>query len=458
MNPLTINAPIPFGLHRDGSVAAAELRRKSAVLVGEPDSGKSVGLHCLAAGLFRCPDAIVMGIDLGGAGFIAPWLSPWLDDGATRPVFDAVAPDVDEALFLTQFLLDVIQVRRVIYRDHMRRNNSDVLPLSPDVPGILLLVDESAEAVGLTGHPRLQSNVIRINQLGRFVGVRCILTALRATTDVIPKPAMTSIGARIGMGVADEAELHYLFGWKLKIDAGAYPYPGCGLWRPKNSGPPPEKFRFFNLSEPESLERIAWAVERWRPELDLLTLDAVERLTPGSAAHWAARWERVLPRLTGDGLALQGSPAQPPGGAPAASAGSRPGPGLSLANPAQAQGGLDLARLQAKIDAARRAVAAERQLGSIEDQFARIAGQLADDRAAGGEGWADGRQLDDARAAALHLLDQAGPEGLSGPRVHELLVEQGAAMTSRTVYRWLAADAIDAGYGRYVHPKFREQK
>jgi hypothetical protein len=441
VEPLSINRPIPFGRHRDGSTAAALLRRQSFVIVGEPDSGKSVGLHVFNAGLMRCPDALVWHIDLGGAGLSAPWIGPWLDGDMARPVVDWVAHDLDEALLMTETAIQIVKGRRAVYREWMRRQNTDVLPVSAEIPAIEILMDEVAEGVGVAGHPALQERVVRINQLGRFVAVRMGVAALRATTDVLPKAAMTSIGARIGMRVADDAELSYLMGWKLRFDPSAYPYPGCGLWRPGNSGPPPEKFRFYDLSEPERLERLAWACEPWRPALDEGSLSTVH---PDLRALYATRWERTGAALSGDWTGGSPSPAHP---------GPRAQVQMSPAGPVSPSGSArpapDVSRLDAKIDHARRVIASEQRKArlDVDSEWAALAGHLADDRAAGGAGWADDDGATEPRARMRQLVDAAGDDGVSISKILKSLADEGHDVPKPTLYRWLKKDTTDGGYG-----------
>src|SRR2546425_8816271 len=156
MIPLSISGPISFGWHRDDTIAAAEMRQRCVLVVGDTGSGKSVVLQNINAGLVRCPDVLVWHIDLGGAGMSLPWLGPWLDGEARRPVVDWVAPDVDEALAMTETALGIIQRRRVAYRRATRRADVDMLPLTPRLPRLYIVPDEGAEARGITPSPKLQ--------------------------------------------------------------------------------------------------------------------------------------------------------------------------------------------------------------------------------------------------------------------------------------------------------------
>jgi S-DNA-T family DNA segregation ATPase FtsK/SpoIIIE len=417
MLPLTINGPIPFGWHRDDTVAAAELRSRCALAVGETGSGKSNLLQNLNAGLVRCPDALVWHIDLGGAGMSLPWLGPWLDGETDRPVIDWVAADVPEAIAMTECALAVITRRRLAYRREARRADVDMLPLTHQVPGVYIVLDEGAEAMGVTASARLQANLVSIIELGRSVGVRVVLSALRATSDVLPARAKRQLGLRVGMRVTDPEEINHLFGWSYRPDPEDTPYPGCGLWRDGAAGPV-RPFRSWDLTRPSSIGRVARACQSWRPTLDGPSLAGAQR------ELYEGRWERVRPLLDGD----------PPMAVPAA------------ANPGgQPGGGLDLSKVDEAIAVARILTmprqAVDARVAELEQRLAPRPGP------AGG--------AVEPRARMLELLDAAGPDGLSGDAVLSALRDEGVSVARSTVFEWLRRDAVDGGYGRWITPRHR---
>ncbi len=462
IEPLTINRPIPFGYHRDGTYAAAEMRQKCVAIVGTPGSGKTVVEQCFVAGLVRCPDALVWPIDLSSGGLTNPWLNPWLDGDMATPVLDWCAFTRDEAVIMTRVALEIIAARRLAYRRHMRRADTDIVPCSPDIPAIYILLDEGKEATGVRGNPELISNLITIADKGRAVAVRIIITGLRATSETIPKEMMADIGARVGMKVAEENELAHLLGWKVKFNARDYPYPGCGLWRDDLAGAP-QRFRSFDLSKPSSIERIALACEPWRPVLD-------EPSAAVPSGHlYETRWDRALPILQGslhDGGPMSpgsGGPGSPVGPAarvspvPPAAHRSEPQARAGSPGPAHPTGRLDLAGLDAKIAKARRMIHLDKAAAPrhVDAEWERLAAQLGDDRAAGGEGWADARPdggRPDARTRVGQIVAEFQPGGISAPKILAALRAEGYDTGRSTVYEWLNADCVDGGYGAW-HPK-----
>ncbi len=469
ITPLTINRPIPFGFHRDGAYAAAEMRQKCVAIVGTPGSGKTVVEQCFVAGLARCPDALVWPIDLSSGGLTNPWLNPWLDGDMAIPVLDWCAFTRDEAVTMTRVALEIIDARRLAYRRLMRQHNTDKVPCSPAVPAIYILLDEGKEATGITGNPELIRNLITIADKGRAVAVRIIITGVRGTSETIPKEMMADIGARLAMRVAEDNELAHVLGWKVKFNARDFPYPGCGLWRDDLAGAP-QRFRSFDLHRPSSIETIALACETWRPALD-------EPSAAVPSGHlYASRWDRALPILQGS--LHDGGPAHPGPSEPGSPVGplahlSRPGPPAAHRSEPPTRPGspgpagrLDLAGLDAKIAKARRLIHLDKAGAPerVESEWERLAAQLGDDRAAGGEGWG-GDPAPGPKTVMIGIVDRAGRDGISGPKVHAALVEASVDVSARTVYRWLneatqtsPPDVVDAGYGAYVTPRWRTDK
>lgn len=467
VEPLTVNQPIPFGYNRDGTYAAAEMRQKCVAIVGTPGSGKTVVEQCFLAGLVRCPDALVWPIDLSNGGLTNPWLGPWLDGDMASPVLDWCAFDIGEALTMSEMALQIIDYRRTVYRRLMRRYDDDKLPCSHEIPAIYILLDEGKEATGITGNQRLIRNLIRIADKGRAVAVRIIITGLRATSETIPKEMMADIGARLAMNVAEDNELAHILGWKVKYNARDFPYAGCGLWRDSLGGAP-QRFRSFDLSKPSSIERIAMACEPWRPALDEPSASV------GLGSEYLARWERAVPLLRAGEPDEPGEPwpASPGRGEPVSpptwtAPGSpnwartpspqqvspaHPSPGVSPMAGRSLQAGSD--EVAAKIAHARRVIGRRDATAPdrVDAEWARLAAELGDDRAAGGEGWTDAVATDP-RTRMLDLLAEAGPAGVSGPKIHATLEAAGMHVALRTVYRWLAEDAVDGGYGSYIHPR-----
>jgi S-DNA-T family DNA segregation ATPase FtsK/SpoIIIE len=435
--PLSVNGPLPIGWFRDGRPVTVSLRRECMNVTAKTDGGKTNLLHTVTAGLVRCPDALVWHIDLAGGGLALPWLAPWLEGHAGEPAIDWPATTVEEALLMTEMALQIITDRRRAYHPLMRAQNTDVVPMSADVPEIVIVLDESAEAAGDAANPTLRSNLVRILQLGRTTGVRAVMSTLRFTGGNMPTDAQAQIGSRVLFGVADEAEVGYALGWRVRLDPTSAAHPGCGWIRPSLAAPI-EVFRSLHTSPPQVIDRIAIECASRRP-----TLDAVSAAVP-LGQHYAARWDRVLPDMTGEPVSVRPGetarrvpPTVPPGTSPAAS------PSVS---------GMDLAGFSRDVRAAADRMLTPEVVGA---QFEQLVGSMGDRDEADVLRELAAEKATAPRDRMMAILDAAGPAGLSGPKVGEALATAGHQVPEATLYRWLKAAARDGGYGAWVHPKYR---
>lgn len=446
----------------DGGLIEIEPRGRCGMVVSQTGGGKTNFLHTLTANYVRCDDVLPWHIDLGGAGLALPWVSPYLDtdveaDGTLRgcPV-DWVASTEDEAILMLEFAVQVIKVRRRQYQRMMLAGNTDVLPCSPSIPGIRIVMDETAEGAGVAGNPQLAALVVRVVQLGRAVEVRIDFSALSATASVLPRDAQKHIGIRALFGVQDEAEVGYALGWRTKLHLPDAGYPGAG-WIRRSMADEIRRARPPHTSPPRELAVIARACEARRPRLDEPSLQVPLR------AAYLSRWARAVPLLTGSDEPLGEPVSRAHVSLPTRTSvrpDAHPGEGSSGRG-----GGLDEALARA-----RHIIAGDRVKGApperVDAEFERLAGELADDRAAGGEGWTEkGPPTDgdesrglvqaaagDLGAVILGVLAGAEDKGMSGPEVHATLRTFGIDVSERTVYRCLEKVAIKAGWGSWVHP------
>ncbi|HEY9474223.1 MAG TPA: hypothetical protein VIS06_10270, partial [Mycobacteriales bacterium] len=235
-SPLTVNNPFGVGIRRNGETALMEVRQSSTLVIGQKGSGKSNELHIITAQLARMVDVLVWHIDLSGGRLSLPWLWAWHergpDGGVPNPPVDWVASTSPEALRMTEAALRIIKVRGTAYRALTRGADSTDLPISPTLPEIVIVVDEGAEAAGEQAKsPQLRKNLSEIQRIGRGVGVNVVMSALRATADMVADTNVKAQSAnRIGMRVSDPQELAYLFGWHHQsVHPEDAPWPGCGF-------------------------------------------------------------------------------------------------------------------------------------------------------------------------------------------------------------------------------------
>jgi hypothetical protein len=267
-SPETIGNPPVIGVETDGKVAEVPLRFESAVLVGQTDSGKSNQLNVLVAGLARCTDVILCGIDLSGQGrFLRPWQRPYYEGRAAAPVFAYTAVTDVQAAALCQAIIQIIDGRTADYAALMHAEKEDKIVPRPTLPQLILVIDEFGKLP-----ERVKELIITITDTGRGAAVRVVSCALEATTGYIPRKIITQSRVRIGMRVQDETQLQYLFDttWRSgRFDPASMPWKGSGLYTQGTKFP--DRFKGYRVN-PAQVDQIAVAVAGLRPELDEASL------------------------------------------------------------------------------------------------------------------------------------------------------------------------------------------
>ncbi|WP_433394304.1 hypothetical protein [Micromonospora sp. KLBMP9576] len=313
-SPLSINNPLAIGPLRNGEQALINLRYACGVLVGQTDSGKTNQLQTINTQLVRCVDTIVWQIDLAGGGLSRPWVTPYAEGRAPRPAVDWVATNVAEAEIMVRAAIEIINGRKPAYQQRMRQANDDKIPVGPDLPEIVIVVDEIK-----TVPPHIVNMLAQISDTGRAAGVRTLCCALRATDDYLPIAIKEQARIRIGMRVTDDKELNYLFGWKYNIDAEAAPYQGTGFLlagTPGEAAPMP--FKGYR-TDPGRIDAAAVAVAPWRPDLDAISQQLAGQVTVRGTRAYTDRWTRTMPTLFTEPITITTPPPAPPApGVPAA--------------------------------------------------------------------------------------------------------------------------------------------
>ena len=447
ITPLTITEELPVGVHRDGAGTLVDLLDDSGIVIGQKGSGKTVVLQDINAALVRCPDVLVWHIDLNASGMSLPWIRPYLDGRADRPVIDWVAADAAEAVRMTRAAIEIALARKRRYQQRMAAVDDDKLPVDHEVPAIVIVLDEGAEALGdRSGDRRMLANIDEIVSIGRSARVNVVFSALRATTDTIGLPGLKKqSGQRIGMRVDDPEELSFLFGWHHAVSTEDVPYPGTGLVKTRRV-PAPTPFKSYRIT-PSTIARIAQTAGPWRPALD-------EPSARAAGPDYAGRWTRYRDSTragspgpdTAEDTPNPGRPAQQQADRPADGPGPKPSGGLAAGAAALDEARRNLARAVAD---------SQGKDPDIAEDLHRVLAEagMRDVDWADPATWPDpdlpspATTADQARAGSdrmTEILGEAGPDGMTVTDLLARLAAEGVTTARSTVNRWLSA-AIHSG-------------
>ncbi|MFG2130663.1 hypothetical protein ACGFNV_22995 [Streptomyces sp. NPDC048751] len=448
--PLSLLTGIPWGYRTNAEDILVYLREQCALVVGPTGSGKTNMVHTILAGFARTVDVLTWVIDLNAGSAGLPWVRPALtgqlsrEDGKpVRPGVDWLAGTYDEALTMLDTAVRVAKHRKTAYQDLLAKANTDLLPVSAQIPQIMLVIDEGAEILVSTDRQirKLAEKILEVIRIARAMGVRTVLTALGATGSVLGNLMIrreAKVRVALTGGETEGMDLSKMFPGTRGLRVDQAPYKGAGFMATPES--PAGLFKAWRIL-PNQIREITAATSELHP-----TLDAVSAKAAGPA--YARRWDAERTAWMGDH--------------PESDTGDESGPG-------PAGGGLNLSALRSE----------PTRSGSEEDELARRFREQIDAEfgtasdphtpdtappaaAAGGLNLSAlrGEQEQDspAQRAALAALLAAGPAGTGASAIARLLADEHGT-TRQTVVGWLKewvndGTAVRVGEGtkaRYVH-------
>lgn len=279
---------IPIGVRMNGDTVEAPAREESWLVVGKKGSGKTTLLHGVTATVGMCRDALVWHIDLNGGGMTQPWIDLWLQGKVGRPPVDWAAPTIDEAIRMTAAAIRIAKDRKTSTRALKRRHNTNLLPVSADMPEIVIMLDEGAEALNAAGKGQvaeLAANLDEIQRIARNEAVNPILSVLRGTGDLVPASMSTQTSVGVCMKVKHQREIASVFeeAWEMKLQPQHLTAKGSmflGI-----DGDSPFRSQAWNIL-PEQMEEQGKLISRVRPELN-------ETACKAAGEDYASRYERM---------------------------------------------------------------------------------------------------------------------------------------------------------------------
>ncbi|MEU7579153.1 hypothetical protein AB0B50_16305 [Streptomyces sp. NPDC041068] len=303
--PLSVLTGIPWGLLADARTADVFLREACAIVLGPPGSGKSTFLDVVLAGFSRCTDVVTWVIDLKAGAVGRPWVRSWLEAQGrmkpmhgcerpptdTRPGVDWLAGDPDEALRMLRAALRINAARQAAYQDQMTRQDTTLLPIGPELPQIMIVLDEGAEL--LTGtrkdHPvmgELQRAVKKFMRTTRAMGERLVLTALDGNTSAIGDTEVrkfSPVGVALTAAEGSGNNTMKIFP-NAKVDTTQLTARGAGvIGSATPEGFAPTGFKGWRTA-PSLAAKVTLATNARRPHLDAVSARAAG---PDYAERWS---------------------------------------------------------------------------------------------------------------------------------------------------------------------------
>ncbi|MFD3499937.1 hypothetical protein [Streptomyces sp. NPDC058678] len=442
---LSVLTGIPWGYRTNASQILTYLREQCALIVGPTGSGKTNMVHAILAGFARTDDVLTWVIDLNAGSAGLPWVLPALngeivrkDGKPVRPGIDWLAGTFDEAMTMLDTAVRVAKQRKMGYQDLLSKANTDLLPISPRIPQIMLVIDEGAEILASPDRQirKLGEKILEVIRIARAMGVRTVLTALGATGSVLSNLMIrreAKVRVALTGGETEGMDLSKMFPGTRGLRVDQAPHKGAGFMGTPES--PAALFKAWRIL-PNQIREIIAATSDRHP-----TLDAVSAKAAGPA--YARRWDAERTAWMRDQVATDDA---------ADSARSVPGATLRLSalNHQSESPEEELARrFREEIDA---------QFGTAPDPHTAAESDGPDHSAGLNLSALRGEQDSPAQQAALAALLAAGREGTGASAIARALAD-AYGTTRQTVVGWLKTwvqdgTAVRVGEGtkaRYIH-------
>ncbi|MFE2877467.1 hypothetical protein ACFXG6_20730 [Streptomyces roseus] len=452
---LSIHTGVPWGYRTNADEIRAYLREQCALVVGPTGSGKTNMVHVILAGFARATDMLTWVIDLNAGSAGLPWVRPAMEGGQGQPVrpgVDWLAATHDEAMLMLDAALRIGLYRKRAYQDLMSKANTDLLPVSAQIPQIMIVIDEGAEILtsGDAEMRKLAKKILEVIRMLRAMGIRTVLTALGATGSVLGNLMIrreAKVRVALTGGETEGMDLSKLFpgGRGLRVEQA--PHKGTGFM-----GTPESPVALFGTWRilPNQIRDIVHATSDRHPRLDDISAKA-------AGPDYARRWDHARTAWINNHQQT-GDPAEPPATSSTATGVSA---GLSLSAlrdtpPATAAAVTDedvmAAEFMAQIDA---------QFGTIPEPSAEVGPAAVAEQPEAGAGLnlsalRDGKEPGPAWLAdAVSAINAAGTDGMKPAAVADLVGRsreavrktlKAAAERGELIYRDRGPHSV------YVHP------
>jgi hypothetical protein len=271
---ISITEPIDFGPFEDAAPCSVLFLRRHALFGGATGAGKSGGLNVLIGNLVACADVVLWAIDMKKGMELGPW-APCIDRLATTP---------EEARALLADAVAILEARAALLAARGQR----VWEPSPDMPALVIIVDEYAELVD--DAPGAVKDADSIARRGRAVAVNLIAATQRPTQKAMGQGAVRSqMDVRICFRVRERKDVDLIVGQGMLTagwNAHTLNAPGKFLISAAEHDTP-RRARAYLVTD-QAVAATADHYAAIRPPLDEVSRRAIERQTdkgrPGTSA------------------------------------------------------------------------------------------------------------------------------------------------------------------------------
>jgi hypothetical protein len=270
----SITQPIDLGPFEDASPCRVLFLRRHAIFGGSTGTGKSGGLNVLMANLTACPDVVIWAIDLKKGMELKPWAA-CIGRLATTP---------EQAAALLRDAVAILQARAEL----LAATGQRVWEPSPDMPALVIIVDEYAEMAD--DAPDAMGYADSIARLGRAVAVTLVAATQRPTQKAMGQGAVRSqMNLRICFRVRERRDVDLILGQGM-LNAGWHAHtlnaPGKFLISSPEHDTP-RRARAYLITDHDVTETAARHAAS-RPQLDEVSQRAIQ---PASdpRAEWDER-------------------------------------------------------------------------------------------------------------------------------------------------------------------------
>jgi hypothetical protein len=258
----SITEPIDLGPFEDAMPARVLLLRRHALFGGATGSGKSGGLNVLMGNLTACADVVIWAIDLKRGMELGPWAA----------CIDRLATTAAESQTLLADAVAILEARAA----HLAEAGRRVWEPSPEMPALVILIDEYAELVESAADATGDADSIA--RRGRAVAVTLIAATQRPTQKAMGQGALRSqMDVRICFRVRERRDVDLILG-QGALTAGWQAHrlnaPGKFLISAPEHDTP-RRARAYLLTD-QAVAETASEHASLRPELDEVSMDALD--------------------------------------------------------------------------------------------------------------------------------------------------------------------------------------